>query len=153
MRDPLHHTRFLNLVTVIGLVSTLWFNACENDFSFTPPPGSEICGDGLDNDNNGLTDCRDPDCASVCRPQITLSALPDTIAVDSVRISGTHLRANSILVSVSPAGLGGQAALSGFNWSFTVKGLSTGIAVITATATDSTGLRDSVMDTLSIRIP
>ncbi len=29
-------------------------------------PVSEVCGDGIDNDCDGLVDCADPDCAAVC---------------------------------------------------------------------------------------
>ena len=39
--------------------------ACELIVHFDPPPeGGEQCADGLDNDDNGLIDCRDPGCAS-----------------------------------------------------------------------------------------
>jgi hypothetical protein len=27
--------------------------------------GAQACGDGIDNDRNGLTDCADPSCSSV----------------------------------------------------------------------------------------
>jgi hypothetical protein len=41
--------------------------------------GTEICNNGIDDDNDGLVDCKDPDCADFpgCQPHMCNDAMPD----------------------------------------------------------------------------
>jgi subtilisin family serine protease len=47
-------------------------DSCSCSFDCGTPPSQEdsdlMCNDGLDNDCNGVADCNDPSCASVCQP-------------------------------------------------------------------------------------
>ncbi len=45
-----------------------------------PPPPPEVCGDGMDNDQDGATDCDDPDCAAeaACMPKEPPKEPPQT---------------------------------------------------------------------------
>lgn len=60
----------MNLYTA-GQKSRMWaaLNGSRSSFlaaacDGTPPPPTEICNNGIDDDNNGLTDCDDPACSS-----------------------------------------------------------------------------------------
>lgn len=58
-----HSTKYLFLFC---LISALWFIACsssDSDYSNSNNP-TEICNDGIDNDNDGLIDCEDDSCNS-----------------------------------------------------------------------------------------
>src|SRR3989441_1010189 len=94
--------------------------------------GPEVCGDGIDNDCDGLTDCADPDCAAdpACAPPPEICgncvddnhdglvdwedpqccAQPMALAVDRVtlrpppaRVHGDRLRLQAIYSEVTPA--------------------------------------------------
>ncbi len=42
-------------------------------------PGSEVCNNGIDDDDDGLIDCKDPDCATFpgCLPHVCNATMPD----------------------------------------------------------------------------
>ena len=115
---------------------------CKNDFGFTAPLTSEICNDGIDNDSNGFTDCRDPACAAQCTPQLAITPVASPITADSLLLTGTCPHAASISISLSPLnfGQGGQATVSGSAWSIMLRTLQNGNLTATAVAVDSTGL-------------
>ena len=144
----------LNLAALCLTGVMVAFLGCENDFSFTPPVNHEICNDGLDNDSDSFTDCRDSECGDFCRPLITLTAPPYIVAADSLVISGTHQRAASIVVTASPSGSGGQANKILSGWTFTLRNLLAGTISLKVVATDSTGQwRDSAAATFTVQGP
>lgn len=49
-------------------VNALFGSATNTDGGGPPPGETEICDDGIDNDNDGLVDCDDNDCADTCQP-------------------------------------------------------------------------------------
>lgn len=133
----------LNALALAALGFLLTASDCHNQVSITPPVNQEICNDGIDNDLNGLTDCRDSYCVSVCKPVIAIFPISSPVIGDTLQVTGTCLRAQNISLSLAPtgAGQGGAADIVGNAWSKTLTGLgSANGKVLTAIATDSTGL-------------
>lgn len=64
-------------------------------------PGESICGDGLDNDHDGLIDCLDPDCAAqLCRGALGTCDLPEVCTnnlcpPDAFKLSAVICRASA----------------------------------------------------------
>ncbi len=60
--------------------------------TLTTPPCLELCTDGLDNDDDGLIDCNDPDCYNGFDVNLALSAprlcLPGSIEISAVTTGG-----------------------------------------------------------------
>ncbi len=71
-------SRIALITTVMGLM--LGAAACGSD----PATGSEVCTDGVDNDDDGLIDCDDSDCAAepACDAPITETVCDDGIDDD-----------------------------------------------------------------------
>jgi hypothetical protein len=65
--------------------SNTWKPGCAGEVV----PSAEICGDGLDNDCNGLADCADPACymaAGCCTPSSTRSCYPGPGGTEGVGV-------------------------------------------------------------------
>ena len=69
----------------------------SNGCSSTPPPATEICGNGLDDDNDGLTDCADPDCTG--DPSCTVAGNCDAPTGVSSSIATQGPKKAKVLVS------------------------------------------------------
>ncbi len=89
-----------------GLIIPFTFNSPPNNIWQNPLIGpclAEVCGDGLDNDTDGLTDCDDTDC--------------QVIAVIN---NGGGCTQSSVSFSAADAGLGNT-----YNWNFGTNGTPT----------------------------
>jgi hypothetical protein len=143
----------VNLAALLALGFVLTASECRNDVIITDPVNNEICNNGIDDDGNGLTDCRDAACFATCTPALTVNPFASPVTSDTLTLSGTQQRAVTVTVSISPAssGLGGSAVLSGSNWSLQLHNLVNGTVTATAVGTDSTGaLRDTVATTFDV---
>lgn len=131
-----------------GMIFALVAAKCESDVTY-PPYVAEVCGDNKDNDSDGKADCDDVDCKAACKVEVTINQ-PPRAESDSIKVSGTSVRAASVAISVSPSGQGGQATLQGNgSWEFHIKGITQKGAThtVTAVATSSGGLTDSASAT------
>jgi hypothetical protein len=54
--------RLSSLLTILAMFALPAVIACSDD----QEPAAEVCNNGIDDDNDGLTDCSDPDCAGTC---------------------------------------------------------------------------------------
>ena len=61
--------------------------ATRTPSSFENSSGNPACSDGIDNDNNGLIDCADPECLCVPAPTMT----PPTLLLLAVVLGGLAL--------------------------------------------------------------
>jgi hypothetical protein len=109
-----------SLAGALALVFVLSASKCVTDF---PPYVQEICTDNLDNDGDGLIDCKDSDCNLECQVNVTVATVPSPIATDSITLTGTQFNASSINVSIVPSGLPGVAVITGGAWQAKVTGL------------------------------
>lgn len=100
-----------NLKYGLYMVTVTDANGCTlNTSAFIYEP--EVCNDGIDNDNDGLTDCDDPDCA-LAAP--TLSPLASVCQTVTTTYTATHASATSFIWSV-PSSATILTASSGGYW-------------------------------------
>jgi hypothetical protein len=114
---------------------------------FTP----EVCGDRLDNDNDGRIDCKDSDCAEKCDLDVFLFPVSSPIDVDSVKVSGTHRNASLLTFTVEPAGEGGSLKPTGPTWEFWVRKLILPDTTYTITVIASDTLNQTDRKTLTVK--
>lgn len=133
----------LPLVAGFGTCFVLTASKCQTDtifVDFTP----EICGDKLDNDGDGKTDCKDSDCSNACTVTLNLFPIPSPIKNDSLTISGTQHNASSIAIQIAPDGEGGTLQPTQENWEFTLLDLSKDTTyTVTVIASDALGNKDT----------
>ena len=99
---------------------------------------AEICGNGIDDDQDDAKDCRDSDCSDQCTLGLVVFPLESPTKKDTVTLSGKHQNAQAITVSVTPTnGNGGSATLTGNTWTFSLKNMTPGVNQIQITAADS----------------
>ncbi len=150
--------RLADAAALLGLGLLLTASDCHNSVIITPPVNAEICNNGIDDDGNGLTDCRDPVCftSAYCRPALTINPVSTPVAFDTLTLTGTQQNAASITASISPVinGRGGSAVLSGSSWSLQLTDLINGTTTVTLVAVDSTGaLQDTLPVTFTVVLP
>ncbi len=117
---------------------------CESTTDF-PPYVKEVCGDNLDNDGDGLTDCKDSDCADECKGKVTLNPVSSLIQTDSIQISGTVENIQSINIQISPSGMGGAGIITGNSWQGTLsKMLAEGSYTVTVIGISTLNQPDTV---------
>ena len=121
MRLRLDSLRFYPLAALAAIFA-LTGSKCESTTDF-PPYAKELCTDKIDNDQDSLVDCKDPDCAAACMLVVTLNSLPDTVSTTTLALSGTQANAQSITLSISTSGSAGPATLDGSAWSATLSQL------------------------------
>jgi hypothetical protein len=111
------NTKFIiSLLTVAGTLATiLTLSNCESTTDF-PPAVNEICTDNIDNDGDGLTDCKDSECDKTCGVQVTVTPVSDKVTEDTLSISGTHVNAQSISITIAPSGIASAATINGNTW-------------------------------------
>lgn len=108
----------------------------------------EICNDGIDNDRDGLIDCKDPDCNA------DPSCVAATVITADFSASPTNGTA-PLTVSFFDASRSSSVAISGWQWDFgdglfdTVQNpvhiyKSSGLFTVTLTVKDSLGNRGSI---------
>src|SRR6185295_14028055 len=147
--------RASNLLGLLAVGFIFTASECRNDLTILPKVDPEICGDGLDNDNNGKIDCRDDECVNVCRPDLTVTDPGQTIRADSLELTGTCTHAASITVSLEPplSGNPGGMVISETAWSVMLRNLQNGHITATAVAVDSTGhLRDTATTSFDVQL-
>lgn len=145
----------LNSAALLTLGFVLTASDCHNDFGFTAPVNAEICNNFIDDDNNGLTDCRDPACATfpACVPALTINPISQPVTHDTLTVTGTVQHAVSISASISPVGSAGSVQISGSNWSVILSNLATNSTTLQVVGTDSTGaLHDTVPVTFTVNL-
>jgi len=133
-------------ILAICLTAIFLFTAsrCDQTVAFSQAK-NEICGDGLDNDDNGKSDCADNFCAPQCLLELTVAPTFTTEA-DSQVITGTHRRAKNITVEISPnpGGSGKATLVDGETWTFTARQLGKVRNELTITADDGLGQQKTV---------
>lgn len=155
--------RTRNQFSLLANIAALWIlgfvfavSGCHNEFQFTAPVQTEICNNGIDDDGNGLTDCRDPACftSPYCVPVLTINPISTPVTHDTLTVTGTLQHAVSISATLTPVGLVGTAQISGSVWSVLLSNLATGTENLTAVGTDSTGaLHDTIPISFIVNIP
>jgi RHS repeat-associated protein len=170
----------------VSSVSTCFVGGCQRTGLYTCAAGSVVdtcptaacnqetaCGDAVDNDNDGLADCADTDCAAVptCTTPPSLTLVPDAAialgTVHTIQLQATDLEGDPLLYSVQPSDvanvtLDAQSGLFTFSPDFTQTGafafafsVTDGTHVVSDTATltvstpnpsDPTGLTGLVAD-------
>src|SRR5262249_26693422 len=87
-------------------------NVLPNDGCSPTCHFSEICGDLIDNDNDGKADCADPHCAATCHPLVSggipsrASRITVRHGLDQVRLFGSMLPTTSFDPATESFGLG-----------------------------------------------
>lgn len=108
-------TPLLYLAGAFALLFIIAASECQNETEFVPFV-AENCTDNIDNDNDGLIDCKDSDCAKDCKIHVTIDSIMSPIKIDSLAISGTQFRATHINISVSPIAVAGLPIIRGSKW-------------------------------------
>jgi hypothetical protein len=103
------------LAGALGLVFVLTASKCESTTEF-PGYKPEICSDNIDNDEDRLTDCLDPDCKGSCAAIVTIDSIASPTSTDTIKVTGSQTNAISVTVSVTPSGVGGLATPHGGKW-------------------------------------
>lgn len=104
-------------------ILTLTASECKTTTSF-PEYVKEICSDDKDNDEDGRIDCKDSDCSGECNVSVTIDDFSKPVLVDSFQLTGTQSRATSVVVNISPTGVGGSATLENGTWKRSLSGLT-----------------------------
>ncbi len=134
---------FTYLAGAFALAFVIAATECHTNTDF-PPFVKEICTDNIDNDGDGLTDCKDSDCALECKTHVTLSPITTPITADSIAISGTQTHAASIAITVTSPGVASQPVISGSTWQANLTRLTDNIIyTVVVVATDSNRLTDT----------
>ena len=98
-----------------------WANdsSVAGPYELTVAPNETACGDTVDNDGDGATDCADSDCypqpscqVSVCAAGTVIGALPFTTAGDTTG-GGNHLGVPDATCPISPGSASLSSALGG----------------------------------------
>jgi|SRR5690606_12612386 len=106
----------LTLAGGAALFFALSASKCETETTF-PGYVTEICTDKIDNDEDGRVDCQDSDCAEACAVKVAILPPVAPLAGDTLTLTGTHLNASTISVTVTPSGLAGAVnALADGTW-------------------------------------
>lgn len=135
---------FTYIAGAFALAFVISASDCHTNTEIVPYV-KEICTDNIDNDGDGLTDCKDSDCALECKVQLTLTPIPATVNTDSILISGTHSHAASIAVTVTTPGIASQPVLSGSTWQASLTRMTDNITYsVVVIATDSNSQSDTV---------
>lgn len=139
------------LTTLAGgsaIAFALTASKCQSTTDF-PAFVPEICTDDVDNDSDGKKDCLDSDCDLSCAVDVAIGAVPTTLIVDSLTLSGTVTNATGVAVSVNPVAQvenSGQATVTGSTWKVRISGLNTkGIYTVTARAVGQGDRSDTAM--------
>jgi hypothetical protein len=133
----------------LGLFFILTASKCENETRFIAAK-QEICADGIDNDDDGKTDCADSYCEATCALELTVNPT-FTTAADSQTVSGRQKYASKIVVEILPnSESNGAATITAGEWAFLARKLVTGINTLTITATDSAGKTKQVTTTIKV---
>ncbi|MEO7424522.1 MAG: hypothetical protein ABI036_04995 [Fibrobacteria bacterium] len=103
----------------------------------------EICDDDIDNDTDGDKDCQDSDCDAACAVSVLINPI-STITGDSLTVTGTHLHATGIALSIFPVGTAGSVTLTENTWTGHLALLSDRTTyTLTAIAADAQGRKDT----------
>lgn len=138
------------ILTSLSLLFLLTASKCDNETRFIGAK-QEICGDGIDNDDNGKADCADSYCQSSCVLELSVNPTFQTSA-DSQMISGRHNHASKIVVELLPNyETNGFATITGLEWSFMARKLANGTNNVTITASDSAGNKKTETTTIKVQ--
>ncbi len=139
----------LTIIAALAALCCLTASQCQSTVDF-PPYVAEICTDKIDNNGDGLIDCKDPTCVTKpsCALKVVINAVPATISQDTLVVSGVQQNATAIAVDVTLPGVAGTAAITADTW---VCKLSTLTAkstyTVRAIASDAEGNRDTATAT------
>lgn len=122
-RKPGPERILLAIAAAGAAILTLTASECKTTTSF-PEFIPEICSDDKDNDEDGRVDCKDSDCSGECKVSVTIDDFSKPVLVDSFQLTGTQIRASSVVVNISPTGVGGSATLESGTWKRAVIGIS-----------------------------
>jgi hypothetical protein len=129
-----------------ALVFALCASKCEQSTEIIPYV-KEICADTVDNDADGLVDCRDSDCDFECTVSVAINQIP-TLTKDSLTVTGTHFNATGITLSVLPSGTAGTPVITGNTWTAQITQLADRTTyTVTAIASDAQSRRDTATAT------
>lgn len=149
--------RFLtHMIGPLGLIVIMFMSTaskCTQETRFLEVK-NEICSDKQDNDDDGKVDCKDEDCASDCKIELTVDVFSNPINTDSLLLSGSYRNATSIAITVSPPDfVGGSAKLENFKWSYLLKSIPPGSKsfTLTITAQNEEGNRETRTEKLERR--
>jgi len=106
---------FFYFAGAFALLFIVSASECHNQTEFVPFV-AENCSDNIDNDNDGLIDCKDSDCAKECKIHVTIDSIVSPNKNDSIAISGTQFHATHITISLSPTAVAGLPIITGNKW-------------------------------------
>lgn len=136
------------LLALAGILFALVAAKCESTTEFTPFV-REICADNIDNDGDGLSDCRDADCNAECAVELVIFPIQPT-SEESFRIAGSHTNAASIAFTLTPSGRVDSLRIQGNEWEARAGGfLTSGQFTLTAIATSAAGRNDTAAATFN----